>query len=239
MTILTLTVARRRRQVAAAGACVVLIMELLGDGVSCGAEELASLKQRTRAALAALKKQLMHIRPGSGHSLLPRLPTLSLPHSGDFDLFVQLPDTFKSECGCTPSEFLEQLLPAVMDVMELTRDVDGAYGPELNRLRRKRRFKYSARERLFNFLRYCRQYQSLQRTADKHRLCKTAHHTDFAWLRMNLVVHPFLVSKVSWGTPAEREQQRQDLVTAGARACDGPRATSHHLAPSTWRSLPN
>ena len=48
------------------------------------------------------------------------------------------------------------------------RDVDGAYGPELNRLRRKRRFKYSARERLFNFLRYCRQYQSLQRTADKH-----------------------------------------------------------------------
>jgi hypothetical protein len=215
-SLLNIMLARRRRQVAA-GTCVVLIMELMEDGVSCSEEELASLKRRTRAA-AAILKQLMHTRPGSGHSLLPRLPTLSLPKSGDFDLYVQLPDTFKSECGCTPSEFLEQLLPGVMDVMELTRDVDGAYGPELNKLRRKRRFKYSARERLFNFLRYCRQYQSLQRTADKHRLCKTAHYVDFAWLRMNLVAHPFLVSKVSWGTPAEREQQRQDLVTAGAQA---------------------
>ena len=78
-----------------------------------------------------------------------------------------------------------------MDVLELTRDIDGAFSPELNWLRRKRRFKYSARERLFNFLRYCRQYQSLQRTADKHRLCKTAHHVDFAWLRQLNLHHAF------------------------------------------------
>ena len=57
-------------------------------------------------------------------------------------MYVQLPDIFRQECGCSRAEFNE-LLAHVTPVLHLARDVDGRFTPEENALRRKRRYKYS------------------------------------------------------------------------------------------------
>ena len=175
--------------------------------------------------LKQVERESQHIRAlleeeegqgwGHGNSPWPQLPTIALPKSGAFDLYVQLPETFKQECGFYPSEF-DRVLTGVMDVMVLCRDVDDEYGEELNAARRKRRFKYSTRERLFIFFVYARQYQSLRRTANTWMWSTSSVYAEFLWLRKKLVVHPEMRSKVKWGTPEEREEERRALVAAGA-----------------------
>ena len=101
--------------------------------------------------------------------------------------------------------------------MHECRDVNGEYGEVENSERRKRRYKYSAEERLFFFLMYCRQYQSFARTSESGTVnwSKTSVRADFVFLRDRLSAHPALMSKVAWGTPQERDAQRVQLEVAG------------------------
>jgi hypothetical protein len=210
------TIQKKRRVATAVGAAVQVLLQLAGDAPftgRCNEELLRELLLRSHAILRSLEEQ-KQVGFGNGRSLKPRMPTLLLPSSDRFGVFVLLPDQFQNECGFSPSEFGE-LLGDVMDVMLLVRDVDHDYGPELNAQRRKRRFKYSARERLFIFLTYCRQYQSYDRTGQKWAWCRSSIYADFLWLRKNLVQHTTLVSAVYWGTPQECEADRVSLVNAG------------------------
>ena len=197
-----------------------LLLQVASEAANDEAERVESerlllrdITKRSEVVVNLLSKQLAE---GHGHgvSLRAREPTVAMPKSEAFDAFVLLPDKFKEECGFTPIEFAD-LLASVMDVMILCRDEYGEYGKELNAKRRKRRFKYSARERLFIFLCYCRQYQSFTRTGNKERWCRSSVYADFLWLRRCLVTHPALRAKVAWGTPQEREAQRAALERAG------------------------
>lgn len=210
-----LALKRRRITVAvAAAAAVQSVMQIASDTAgTCEDVEregalLLEIRERS-AAIMQLIEADQNRGYGHGFSMQARLPTVQLPKSDAFDLYVQLPVEFNTQCGFTPAEF-DVLLTAVMDVMLLCRDIDDEYGPELNALRRKRRFKYSARERLFYFLVYCRQYQSFRRTASSATIAwnTTSVRADFVWLRSQLV-------KMSWGTPDDREQQRLNLIRAG------------------------
>ena len=170
----------------------------------------------------------------------PRRPTVVLPNSDTYDMLVHIPDRFQNECGCSPSEFAE-LLAAVMAVLLLCRDPYNKHGVH-NPRRRYRRFKYSARERLFVFLCYFRQYGTIRHTQVKERWYGLA--ADIKWLRRKLVTHPWLLATLEWGSPAAREAERQFHVDAGA--CSQPTPTLYdprlgqpaHCAHSLQTPLP-
>ena len=211
---------KRRRAAVVIMAGGQLILQIASEAANDDAERaqserllLRNLAARSDAVVSLLSKELARGR-GHGFSLHERDPTVIVPKSEEFDKFVLLPDKFKRECGFTPVEF-GVFLAEVMDVMVLCRDIHGEYGKDLNAKRRKRRFKYSARERLFIFLRYCRQYQSFARTGNKEHWCTSSVYADFLWLRRCFVTHPALRAKVAWGTPQEREAQRAALVRSG------------------------
>ena len=111
---------------------------------------LHEINLQSAAFIAQMTKELMK-GLGYGRSRLERMPTISMPKSEAFDAFVILPDKFRQECGFSPMEF-GVLLAAVMEVLHMCRDTNDEYGPVLNAARKRRRFKYSARERLFMFL---------------------------------------------------------------------------------------
>ena len=193
-------------------------LRLLGDG-SCGGSETRRRAKKLLQVVTDLQKTLeadMLSGLGRGRSLAPRLPTLQMPKSASYHFFLAKPREFQSQCGFQPHEFRD-LFAAVTDVMHECRDVNGEYGEFENRERRKRRYKYSAEERLFIFLMYCRQYQSFARTSESGTVnwSKTSVRADFVFLRARLCAHPALMSKVAWGTPQEREAQRVQLVLAG------------------------
>eukprot|EP00966_Prymnesium_polylepis_P136538 3154716-Prymnesium_polylepis.1 len=65
------------------------------------------------ALLKTIERESQHIRAlleeeegqgwGHGNSPWPQLPTVAMPKSGNFDLYVKLPETFKQECGMYPA----------------------------------------------------------------------------------------------------------------------------------------
>ena len=134
---------------------------------------------------------------------LPRLPTLLLPKSDMFDLYAQQPDVFKDHTGFSPAEFME-LHADVLDVLELPRNLSGFFTAEENAERRKRRYKYSSRERLFFFVHYLREYRTFRKQNATNVLAVAACKDDYDWLRLNLVHHPLLTSEISWPSDAER-----------------------------------
>ena len=82
-------------------------------------------------------------------------------------------------------------------------------------MRKKRRYKFTSRERLFNFLTYCRHYPRLRKGSTDFGIGKTALLADVVWLREQLSVHPLMVAEVQWPTPDELEAERLCLVQAG------------------------
>ena len=216
---MTGAIGKRRRRVAVIMAGGQLILQIASETVNdyerSESERLLlhDLAKRSEAVVSQLSKELTRGR-GHGISLRARDLSVIVPKSEAFDLYVQLPDKFQEECGCSPGEFAV-LLDNVMDVMVLCRDIGFEWGKELNQYRRRRRFKYSARERLFISLCFCRQYQSFSRAGNKEHWSRSSIYADFLWLRQCLVAHPFLQAQVAWGTPQEREAQRVALVRAG------------------------
>ena len=146
----------------------------------------------------------------------PQLPTLSLPRSDRYNQLVALPDKFQQECAFSPAEF-ESLYGEVESVLFLCRDTLNDYGTALNLQRRRRRYKYGPRERLFIFLCFCRQYggKSFRRQANSWNWSVSSVFVDFIWLRANLICLPAMAAKLCWGTPQERETQRLHLIRAG------------------------
>ena len=214
---------RKQRVLAAICASVQLVLQVASETVRVRSRRQdddeawrAFLSVHAAGAAVLRTLQAQQARTGRGRPRFDRMPTLLLPKSDRFDTFILLPDKFQQECGFKPAEFLK-LLGEVEDVMHLCRDSEGLYGQALNRQRRARRFKYSPRERLFIFLCYCRQYgsNSFRRMANAWSWSHAMVFVDFIWLRSNLVAHPALVSRVSWGTPHEREAQRVQLQRAG------------------------
>jgi hypothetical protein len=153
--------------------------------------------------------------PGRGRvSIGYRLPMLLMPKSDLYELHVAMPDRFQALCTFTPSEF-EDLHNDVLDVLMLTRNLDGVYTEEENKMRKKRRFKYSSRERLFNFLCYMVSYRSLRKESLADGLSICALSVESRWLRSQLVDHPILAEEVKWPTPEEMEKERQLNVQSG------------------------
>ena len=176
----------------------------------------AFLRVHAASMRAVRLLQQQHDRRGRGVSPYPQLPTLSLPRSDRYNQLVVLPDKFQQECAFSPAEF-DSLYGEVESVLLLCRDLQGDYGTALNCQRRRRRYKYGPRERLFIFLCFCRQYggRSFRRMANNWNWSVSSVFADFIWLRENLICLPALSSKLRWGTPQERETQRLDLIRAG------------------------
>ena len=145
---------------------------------------------------------------------LPRLPTLLLPKSDAFDLYVQQPAVFQDHCGFSPAEFME-LHDDVLDVLELPRNLHGFFTEEQNAARRKRRYKYSSRERLFYFLHYLREYRTFRKQMASNVLAVAACKDDYDWLRLNLVHHPLLTAEITWPSDAERQATNKLLNDTG------------------------
>ena len=125
-----------------------------------------------------------------------------------------MPDQFQMICGHSPQEF-EQLHTDVLDVLRMVRNNDSVFTEQENALRRKRRYKFSSRERLYHFLMFCRHYPRLRKGGSDIGMSKAALLLDFVWLRSQLKVHPLLVAEVQWPDPDALEQERKLLVEAG------------------------
>jgi hypothetical protein len=110
-------------------------------------EQIWRLAQRAENLLGSLQSE----RPGRGNCPDDRLPTLSKPKSDMYSINVKLPEVFQSLVRYTPAEF-EDLHNDVLDVLMLARNHAHTFTDEENKLRRKTRFRYSSRERLFHFL---------------------------------------------------------------------------------------
>eukprot|EP00966_Prymnesium_polylepis_P155759 3597797-Prymnesium_polylepis.1 len=107
-----------------------------------------------------------------------------------------VPDVFQTLCAFSPGEF-EKLHTDVLNVLEKVRDVGGVHGGGTfteaeNSLRKKRRYKFSSRERLFQFLVYARNYPRLRKGGTDFGMCKASLLIDFVWLREQLSVHPLM-----------------------------------------------
>ena len=134
-------IGKRRRAMAIVMAGGQLILQIASETINdyerSEAERLLlrDLAKRSEAVVSQLSKELTQGR-GHGISLRARDPTVIVPKSEAFDLYVQLPDKFQEECGCSPGEFAV-LLENVMDVMLLCRDIGFEWGKELNQYRRR------------------------------------------------------------------------------------------------------
>ena len=165
-------------------------------------------------AQATLEAAIAEKGPGSGHAVIERSPQLVLPGQGCYDKFNRMPDTFQMMCAYSPEEF-EDLHNDVLDVLEMVRDIGGVFTTTENAMRKKRRYKFTSRERLFNFLTYCRHYPRLRKGSTDLGIGKTALVADVWWLREQLTVHPLMIAECSWPTPDEIENERRSLVRAG------------------------
>ena len=157
--------------------------------------------RRLQAMIFALQGKISWPKPGRGRSVIPRLISVEKPQTLTYDYYVGMEDRFRDQCGFSPIEFNE-LLDDVQEVMEEVRDVDGLFDYAENQLRKRRRYRLSAKERLFQFLAFLRKYPSLRKAeATVH---PTALQKDVEWLRRRLVSHPLLKAEVQWGSPADR-----------------------------------
>jgi hypothetical protein len=142
------------------------------------------------------------------------LPPLAQPKSEMYEFAVMRPERFVELVRFTPIEF-EDLHTEVYDALELTRNLYHQFTDEENSLRRKRRYKYSSRERLFHFLYLCKHYPKVSTASEHTNLTRSAVFIDFVWLRRQLSTHPTLVMECQWGTPEALEDERVMLVRAG------------------------
>ena len=238
---LMLTLKRKRELAVAVAANVVAALELIldlpdddeGDEFTLQYNSTLLQCEEMIAALQTAPK------PGRGHTVDGmRLPTLMMPSSSMYEDNVRNAERFQSLCRFTPAEF-EDLHTDVLDVLLMVRDCYHTFTESENKLRKKRRFKYSSRERLFHFLVYMTHYQTLNKGSTDFGLSRAALHHDVHWLREQLSVHRVLVAEVQWGTPAEVESERQLLVSAGLLShgfenvvflCDGTKDLSRRLA---------
>ena len=137
-----------------------------------------------------------------------------MPSQLYYDNYVTVPDTFQIMCAYSQKEF-EDLHGDVLSVLEMVRNVGDTFTDAENSLRKKRRFKFSSRERLFHFLTYARNYPRLRKGGADFGMSKAALLVDFVWLREQLSVHPLMAAEVQWPTPEELEVERLLLVRAG------------------------
>ena len=173
-------------------------------------EQIWRLAQRAENLLGSLQSE----RPGRGNCPDDRLPTLSKPKSDMYSINVKLPEVFQSLVRYTPAEF-EDLHNDVLDVLMLARNHAHTFTDEENKLRRKTRFRYSSRERLFHFLYWLKHYDCISASSTFTALCRSAIYVYYLWLREQLSTHPVVVAEVNWGTPEKLELQRVELVAAG------------------------
>ena len=136
------------------------------------------------------------------------------PKSEMYGFCVERPELFVEYVRFTPAEF-EQLHDDVSDILALTRNVGHAFTDEENRLRKRRRFKYSSRERLFHVLHIMKDYPKISESAGATNLTRSAIYIDFVWLREQLSIHPVLVAECEWPTPEKLEEQRLAFVACG------------------------
>ena len=206
-------------------ACLQMVLQVASETVLHSEDDTSEAEWqaflRVHAASTRMLRLLQHdyVRRGRGVSPYPQLPTLSLPRSDRYNQLVLLPDKFQQECGFSPAEF-NTFFGEVESVLLLCRDTQDAYGAVMNRQRRRRRYKYGPRERLFIFLCFCRQYggRSFRRHANNWNWSVSSIFVDFVWLRANLICLAAMTSMLRWGTPQERESQRLRLIRAGALA---------------------
>jgi hypothetical protein len=236
-----LSLTRKREVVVVVIANVVSILDvLLSTVVDDDEDEQFTVQFETAIMQCEQILEALNKPSAAGRGRLlsgTRLPTLSLPLSDMYNDTIRNADRFQALCRYNPSEF-EQLYLDVQDVLALCRDVDGVYTEEENRMRKKRRFKYSARERLFHFLVFLTHYPKLTESSTNMGISRTALHVDVHWLRSRLSIHPVLVAEVQWGTPLEVERERRMYVDAGllpgafannVAMCDGTKDLARRL----------
>ena len=234
-----LTSAIRKRVALQLGAAVTALVPLLEgawqDGDDDFVMQLTALVERAQRLAERVGGATAL---GRGFPIVQKLPQLTMPRSTMYDDHVVMEDTFQDRCGFSPSEF-EDLHNDVLGVLEMCRDVDRVFTEAENALRRRRRYKYSSRERLYHFLIYFRHYPKLRKGSSDMNMSKSALLLDVAWLRVELSTHPLLVAEVQWGTPQELEQERLTLVGAGLLTppfddctfmCDGTKDLCHRSA---------
>ena len=233
----------RQLLIAELGAGIATLLPLLTSTESSSAagddnsEELMELYMRVQHMLEHLQPT---VRPGRGRTLLgQRLSQLSLPSQKLYERALLQPDTvFPASVRFTPAEF-EELHSDVLEVLESARFDSSVFTTEQNRLRKRRRFKFSSRERLFHFLCFVHEYPTFRSMASRVGLIQSAFMNDFVWLREQLSTHPVLVAEVHWPAPQELEKQRKALVRAGLLPpgfeeavfmCDGTKDLSRRKA---------
>jgi hypothetical protein len=170
--------------------------------------QFGAVAQKAERLLQGIKK------PKPGRGVGPRMPCLQMPSQMYYDSYVRMPEQFQVLCGFSPKEF-EDLHTDVLDVLVRTRNQQQQFTDEENKLRRKRRYKFSSRERLWHFLMYSRCYPRLRKNGADIGMSKSAFLLDFVWLRGQLVVHPLLVEECQWPSPDKLEQERLLLVQSG------------------------
>ena len=89
-----------------------------------------------------------------------------------------------------------------------TRNHRHEFSAQENAARKRRRFKYSSRERLFHFLLYFRHYPKARKHEYDSSWSKSSLLADVAWLRECFATHPLLMAECQWPAPEKLEQQR-------------------------------
>ena len=210
--------AKRRQLVLELGAAMVELFAILDASPANDDndvwEMVLEMNSVAHEMIEAYEKSLVQ-SVGRGHCILGRrLPQLAKPKNDCYKVAVNIPERFVELVRFTPEEF-EELHTKVYDVLALTRDIKFTLTEDENKLRRKRRYKYTSRERLFHFLMLLKSYPKFTSGSEQTALAKSALYTDFVWLRRKLSQHPVLVEEVQWGTPDELEEERRCLVSAG------------------------
>jgi len=210
----------------------------LNDEDDDGSFELQMSDMVVRAETIVSKLKPEPCGRGSTKTGLLKLPYLSEPKSTLYTTYVTNEERFVELVRFTPAEF-EALHTDVLNVLEMVRNSNHDYSDDANRLRKKRRYKYSSRERLFHFLFWFKNYGRFAATGTQVGLTKGALYLDVVWLREQLSIHPLLVAEVQWGTPEEREAERKLLVAAGLLTagfedctfmCDGTKDLGRRIA---------
>ena len=161
-----------------------------------------------------LLSSLDSARVGRGHCKIGRrLPQLAQPKSHLYELNVHLEDKFVELVRFTPKEF-EDLHNDLESVLHETRDLKLVFTEEENETRRKRRYKYSSRERLFHFLMLLKSYPKYTNGAQQTRLSRSGVFVDFKWLRHRLHQHAVRTGG-AWG-----------IRRSGRRSGKGPGGSS-------------
>ena len=137
--------------------------------------QFAAVSRKAEQLLDGIAKPKLG-RGGGGPGV--RAPKLQMPSQMYYDSYVRLPEQFQGLCGYSPKEF-EDLHTDVLDVLQRTRNQNQTFTEEENKLRRKRRYKFSSRERLWHFLMFNRCYPRLRKNGADIGMSKSAFLLDF------------------------------------------------------------